>query len=98
MTLRREVLEETGMKVLGALVCIGVYPDFAKNDVMILYFVPQFFGVPVSSDESLEQRFVDFATLKKEICLVWQEFPGNHRGRFWEMLKDGFNFVAASKK
>ena len=93
-TLRREVREETGLSVEGNPMLIGVYPDFAKKDVMVLYFVPRVFGEPRSCDESLEHRFVDCVTLKKEICLVWQGYPGDERGRFWEMVKDGFAHLA----
>jgi 8-oxo-dGTP pyrophosphatase MutT (NUDIX family) len=92
-TLRREVREETGLSVEGNPVLIGAYPDFSKKDVMVLYFVPRVLGEPMSSDESPEHRFVDFATLKKEICLVWQGFPGDEHGRFWEMVRDGFAYV-----
>lgn len=92
-TLQREVLEETNLSAHGEFICIGAYPDFEKKDVMILYFVPRFTGKVASSDEAVEHRFVDFATLKREIQLVWQEYPGHEHGRFWEMLKDGFEFL-----
>ena len=48
---------------------------------------------PKITDEAAEYRFVDRETLKKEIQLVSQQYPGHEFGRMWQMTQDAFDFV-----
>lgn len=97
-TLRREIFEETECIAYANAHVVGVYPDFFKKDVMILYFVPGFEGEPKPTEESVEHRFVDKEILKREIRLVGQEYPGHEQGRFWHMVKDSFMFLAGRER
>ena len=93
----REVQEETGLSVLGQPVFIGRYSDPARRDTMFVYLLSEVSGLLTTTEESVEHRFVDLETLRKEIRLVWQEYPGHERGRFWEILRDGFRFLLSSE-
>lgn len=100
-TMVREVWEETGLPYDPNLIqpdLVGIYPSEKLKDIAILFLLTyserQTGGQPVfETNESSEYRFVDRKTLKNEIQLVSQQYPGNEFGRHWKMVNDAFDFV-----
>ena len=85
--LAREVMEETGLQVVGQPILLNQYPSEELKDMALLYIV-KISGEPVASVEALRHVFIDRDTLQREIKLVSQDFPGHRSGRMWAMVTD----------